>query len=130
MPTMPPSVAKSTTLLRKYVPWQPLAAKSGGSGSAIGVTVSPVIVKGRFAATSTSPRANGPTPPARMPPAAMRIQSRRFGPMDSLPLSRDGQLELGSTPPQGPVDVALGLLLLERLALVERLAPPGDAQID
>src|SRR5205823_8679742 len=65
-------------------------------------------------------------PPARMPPAAMRIQARRFSPMDWLPPSRT----VGSPPPQGPVDVALGLLPLERLALIERLAAPGDAELD
>ena len=46
MPTIPPSVRNSTTLRRKYGPWQPLAASSGGSGSAIGVTFKPVIVNG------------------------------------------------------------------------------------
>ena len=46
MPTIPASVSSSTTLRRKYGPWQPLAASSGGSGRAIGVTFSPVIVKG------------------------------------------------------------------------------------
>ncbi len=48
MPTRPASVATSTTLRRKYGPWQPLAARIGGSGRAIGVTFRPVIFSGGF----------------------------------------------------------------------------------
>ena len=60
MPTIPASVRSSTTLRRKYGPWQPLAASSGGSGSAIGVTFSPVIVNGGCAGpvATARPRAS------------------------------------------------------------------------
>ncbi len=34
------------------------------------------------------------------------------------------------SPTHGPVDVTLGVLLLQRLALVERLAPPGEVDLD
>ena len=44
MPVMPASVSISMMFRRKYGPWQPLAARMGGSGRATGVTLSPVMV--------------------------------------------------------------------------------------
>ena len=78
MPTIPPSVCSSTTLRRKYGPWQPLAASSGGSGSAIGVTFSPVIVKRwlRFGASVPAQHDVTAELPSR-PLTTMRSQSRR-----------------------------------------------------
>ena len=96
MPTIPPSVCNSTTLRRKYGPWQPLAASSGGSGSAIGVTFKPGDRQRR-------PRrrcrpAREPVPPSRSSsgsapsdaPAAMRSQSRRCDSSDRSVCSEAG----------------------------------------
>ena len=78
-PTIPPSVFSSTTLRRKYGPWQPLAASSGGSGNAIGVTFSPVIVKRRFPRHDPARPAHPAAGPATAP-GKVTHQSRRLRP--------------------------------------------------
>ena len=81
----PLSVFSSTTLRRKYGPWQPLDASSGGSGSAIGVIFSPVIVKRSFARNGRPLRPGWPDPGTSIPTPAAPNHSRRFSLMISPP---------------------------------------------
>ena len=72
MPTIPPSVFSSTTLRRKYGPWQPLAARIGGSGRAIGVTFRLAIVSGGCAGARKDAQAAVLEALPNMPPTNIR----------------------------------------------------------
>ncbi len=85
----PPTVFSSITLRRKYGPWQPLDARSGGSGSAIGVIDNSVIVKWSLARNGRTPRPGWPDPGASIPTPAAPNHSRRFSLMISPLLARD-----------------------------------------
>src|SRR5262249_21927052 len=80
MPTNPASVSSCTTLRKKYGPWQPPTLRSGGSGSAIGVTVSLVIFSGAGrleAGAATTGRGHRPTALPAAPATADRNRLRR-----------------------------------------------------
>ena len=97
MPTIPPSVFSSTTLRRKYGPWQPLAASSGGSGSAIGVTFSPVIVNRSLAWIIAPGGVPWPVPEAMNPPTDPPSHARPMQSHDLAPA-------FGTSTPRPPED--------------------------
>src|SRR5580658_5580338 len=111
----------------------------GGSGRATGVTLNPLITSGEACcAIIAHALCSTAASPAKAPARSIRTQSRRFDfifeSWVSTTLQRKSPrltpvLRTSSATPHRPVHIALGVLLLDRLPLVKRLAPARQRQL-